>query len=242
MRGKAFPAAYTRAFSAFIAKRGEAELRAAYELGREAVTNEVSVLDLALAHHDALAEALADTEDAPGVARAAGDFFLEALSAYEMVQRGFREAREAAVVERRQAQLMRQLSNFLADASLALGASDSLDEMLQLVAEQARELTGADTCVVRLELEGERPVEAASSAGSGNWSRLLEAHLDDPSREQTDEGGRTLNEPLTTLAGERIGSIEVSSEELTELDAAVLVQLAQMASAAVERRRLYRRT
>ena len=63
-----------------------------------------------------------------------------------MVQRGIREVHEAAALERRQADLLRQLSNFLADASLALGASDSLEEMLQLVAEQARELTRAETC------------------------------------------------------------------------------------------------
>ena len=64
-----------------------------------------------------------------------------------MVQRGFGEAREAARLERRQTELSRQLSTFLADASLALDASDSLEEMLRLVAEQARELVGADCCV-----------------------------------------------------------------------------------------------
>ena len=57
-----------------------------------------------------------------------------------MVQRGYRAAREAARAERRQTEMSRQLSAFLADASLALDASDSLEEMLRLVAEQAREL------------------------------------------------------------------------------------------------------
>ena len=64
-----------------------------------------------------------------------------------MVQRGFAEARQAALLERRQTRLSRQLSTFLADASLALDASESLEEMLRLVAEQARELVGADCCV-----------------------------------------------------------------------------------------------
>ena len=64
-----------------------------------------------------------------------------------MVQRGFGEAREAARLERRQTELSRQLSTFLADASLALDASESLEEMLRLVAEQARELVDADCCV-----------------------------------------------------------------------------------------------
>ena len=44
------------------------------------------------------------------MARAAGDFFLESLSSFEMVQRGYREAREAARLERRQTEMSRQLS------------------------------------------------------------------------------------------------------------------------------------
>jgi hypothetical protein len=244
MSARSFHASYSRAFAEFMARRGESELRAAYELGRTAVTSDLSVLDLAVAHHDALADALPDAADARAVATAAGDFFLEALSSYEMVQRGFREARDAAALERRQAELVRQLSNFLADASLALGASDSLEEMLQLVAEQARELTGAERCVVRLEDERGRRVEAVSGTGSKEWSRLLESQLGGPAEEDAEKtvgGRRAISEPLTTLAGDPIGSIEVSSGDFTDLDAAVLVQLAQMASAAVERRRLYRR-
>ena len=88
-----------------------------------------------------------DTAEVQAITRAAGDFFLEGLSTFEMVQRGFAEARQAALLERRQTKLSRQLSTFLADASLALDASDSLEEILRLVAEQARELVGADCCV-----------------------------------------------------------------------------------------------
>ena len=43
-------------------------------------------------------------------------------------------------LERRQTQMSRHLSTFLADASLALNASDSLGGLLRLVDEQAREL------------------------------------------------------------------------------------------------------
>ena len=122
----------------------------AYELGREAVGRRLSVLDLAVAHQEALLSALAaasSPEESQGVAGAAGDFFLESLSSFEMVQRGFAEARRTARLERRQNEMSRRLSAFLADASLALDASDSLEEMLRLVAEQARELVGADCCV-----------------------------------------------------------------------------------------------
>ena len=97
------------------------------------------------------------------ITRAAGDFFLEGLSTFEMVQRGFAEARQAALLERRQTRLSRQLSTFLADASLALDASESLEEMLRLVAEQARELVGADCCVATVAVGGRpRMAEGAS--------------------------------------------------------------------------------
>ena len=80
-----------------------------------------------------------------------------------MVQRGFREATEAARLERRQTEMSRQLSTFLADASLALDASDSLEEMLRLVAEQARELVGAECCVATVAMDGQpRTAEAVS--------------------------------------------------------------------------------
>ena len=163
-----FATAYASAFRAYLLDPGEATLHVAYELGREAVSRHLSVLDLAVAHHEALVSALAgvaDSAETQGMTRAAGDFFLESLSAYEMVQRGFSEARESASLERRHIEMSRRLSTFLADASLALDASNSLEEMLQLVAEQARELVGADCCVATVAVEGRpRIAEAASYA------------------------------------------------------------------------------
>ena len=113
--------------------------------------------------------------------------------------------------------------------------------MLQLVAEQARELTHAETCLVTLDLERGRRVEVVSATEVDTWSRPHEAQVvaAGAASAERDRERPTLTEPLTTLDGRAIGSIEVSSREFTELDAAVLVQLAQMASAALERRRLY---
>jgi len=240
----AFRAKYDEALTSFLEEREERHLRAAYELGREAVMDELSVLDLAVLHHDALASALLESDDAQAVTAAARDFFLEALSAYEMIRRGFDEAREAAALERRHAALLRQLSSFLADASLALGASDSLQEMLQLVAEQTRELMEAEECRVTLDLGHGQRVDAAA-ADVDTWSRLSHAEVIPAIEHRRDEdagGPRTMSEQLMTLDGRSIGSIEVSAAEFSELDAALLGQLAQMASAAVERRRLYRGT
>jgi Phosphoserine phosphatase RsbU, N-terminal domain/GAF domain len=161
-----FRAAYASALLDYLLQPTETSLRVAYELAREAVSRSLSVLDLAVAHQEALMSVLADASDAAeaqAINRAAGDFFLEGLSTFEMVQRGFAEARQAALLERRQTRLSRQLSTFLTDASLALDASDSLEEMLRLVAEQARELIGADCCVATVGAAGQpRTAEGAS--------------------------------------------------------------------------------
>ena len=244
---------YRSAFERYLRNPSEDTLRGGYELGREAVAREVGLVDIAVIHHDVLLTALrghSEPEQVERVTRAAGDFFLEAISAFEMVQRGYREAREATLLERRHAEMLRQLSTFLADASLALTASDSLEEVLQLVAEQARELTGADGCLATAAADGESPVIVAASFREPDADpRILlrsgrfpdppvgESDPDSPSRE-------TLAAPLRTLNGRDFGSIQVVEKtegEFTEADQAVLVHLAQMASAAVDRARLYKR-
>jgi hypothetical protein len=162
----AFRAAYASALDDHLHTPTETSLRVAYELAREAVGRRLSVLDLAVAHQEAIVAALdgvADPGEVTRISRAAGDFFLEGLSTFEMVQRGFREAREAALLGRRRTELSRQLSTFLADASLALDGLGSLEEVLRLVAEQARELVGAECCVVTVADDGRpRAAEAAS--------------------------------------------------------------------------------
>ena len=162
----AFRGAYASALGDYLRQPCEASLSAAYELARDAVSRHLSVLDVAVAHQEALLSAVVPASDAAEVervTRAAGDFFLEGLSAFEMVNRGFHEARLAASLERRQTELSRQLSAFLADSSLADQAYDSMEEMLQLVAEQAREIVGAACCVATVALPGRpRAAEGAS--------------------------------------------------------------------------------
>jgi hypothetical protein len=260
---------YASGLHAYLHDPNERTLRAAYELGREAVTRELDVLDLALVHHEALATALraADTDDLERLARSAGDFLAESLSAFEMIRRAYTEARDAAALERRQASMLRQLSSLLADASLALDAG-SLDEMVRLVAEQARELTRAACCVAALEGVDESEVEAAASddgderaaafAGSaglpafagvvrtaGRAVRMsgegLAAH---PASRHLDFRGGWLAAPLTTLDERQIGWIQLlagAGADFTEIDEAVLAHLAQMTSATVERARMYSR-
>jgi hypothetical protein len=223
---------YTAALADYVGGPDETALRTAYELGREAVSRELSVLELAVVHHDALSAALAASPpvEAGAVTEAARDFFVESLSAFEMVRRGFREAREAALLEQRHAAILRQLSNFLADATLALDAADSLEEMLQLVVEQARELLSARRCHARLLLDREAPDAIEASSASENGGR--------------ETGGDRISATFVGWDGRELGTIEVgdkTSGKFSDVDAAVLVHLAQMASAAVERARHYAR-
>ncbi len=247
-----FRAAYGAAFRSYVDDRTEFNLRTAYELGRDAVVRDLSVLDLTLVHHDVLLDALreAATADVEHVTHAAAAFVLESLSAFEMVRRGFNEAREAALLERRQAAMLRQLSNFLADISLALATADPLEEMLQLVAEQARELVGCGWCRVSIAVGPDEVREAISrsetTAGSFGPSRSCHegsrGAATGISAATSDEGA--LAARLTALDGRAIGSLELACKrdgDFSGVDEAVLANLAQMVSAAVERTRLYQR-
>ena len=146
-----FRRSYLFAFRRYVENPSETLLRAAYELGREAVAGRLSVLELAEVHHDAMLSALGDRpkaapEDIVGSAR---EFLLESLSSFEMMERAAADVRHAAATERRQAAIVRRLSDLLTDASVAESQS-SLHEVLRLVAEQARELLAADCCTIRL--------------------------------------------------------------------------------------------
>jgi len=269
----AFRAAYSSALGDYLLHPSEASLSAAYELAREAVRRHLSVLDLAVAHQEALLSALAGASDAAEVervTRAAGDFFLEGMSAFEMVNRGFHEARMAASLERRQTELSRQLSAFLADSSLADQAHDSMEEMLRLVAEQAREIVGAVCCLATIALPGQpRAAEGTSYPdeerrwatfvrwldlpaiyrlirASGGSGRLGGDELARTPLFHVATGARPLRgwvaASLTALAGTDLGAIQLFDKRagaFTRDDESALVHLAQMASAAVERARLY---
>jgi GAF domain-containing protein len=269
----AFRGAYASALGDYLRHPSEASLSAAYELARDAVSRHLSVLDVAVAHQEALLSALVRASDAAEVervSRAAGDFFLEGLSAFEMVNRGFHEARLAASLERRQTELSRQLSAFLADSSLADQAYDSMEEMLRLVAEQAREIVGAVCCVATVALPGRpRAAEGASYPeedrrwatfvrwldlpavyrlirASGGSARLTGDELVRSPLFRAADGSRLLRgwlgASLTALDGSELGAIQLFDKRaaaFTVDDESALVHLAQMASAAVERARLY---
>ena len=86
---------YRVAFLGYLPRRGEAGLSRGYELGRAAVTNGVSILDLARVHHEVLLEVLRETpsEELSEVATAASEFFLEVLATFDMAQRSLFDIR-----------------------------------------------------------------------------------------------------------------------------------------------------
>jgi serine phosphatase RsbU (regulator of sigma subunit)/anti-sigma regulatory factor (Ser/Thr protein kinase) len=212
----AFRSGYMAAFRSYLAGGGETGLESAYELGREAVAGELSLLELAGIHHEVLADILARApkSDLERVARAGTDFFRESLSTFEMIQRGFGEAQETARLEQRHAAQLRGL----ADAALALNSTLSVDEMLALLGERACAIVGADRAAVRM----------AANGGEGAARPVR-------------EGGR-LVAPLIARGGRKLGLVELSGKregEFTEDDESIVVQLAHMASVAIENARLY---
>jgi serine phosphatase RsbU (regulator of sigma subunit) len=218
-------ARYADAFSAYLADRGERELGAAYDLGREAVAAHLSVLDLAEAHHAAVRMALADGGSADVTLQAAADFLRESLSTFESVHRGYSEVREVARLEHEHVEQLRAL----ADASLALNSSLTVEEILQLTVDAARSLirgTGATVAIFAPDPRL-RPLTASSPALSAEDGA-------EPSRLTARLTGR----------GRELGMIEVVDKRTREFgarDETVLTQLAHLASVAITNAQLYER-
>ena len=82
---------YRTAFLAYLSRREEAALHRGYEIGRSAVAEGLSLLDLVRVHHEVLLEVLRETptEELAGVATAAAEFLMEVLATPEMARRAF---------------------------------------------------------------------------------------------------------------------------------------------------------
>ena len=85
---------YVPPFLSYLANHDEAGLRAAYELGRQAMSRGIGLLDLVRIHNEALSDVLPTARsvaEAADLALAASVFLVEALGSFEMAQRGFME-------------------------------------------------------------------------------------------------------------------------------------------------------
>ncbi|MGH2687224.1 MAG: phosphatase RsbU N-terminal domain-containing protein, partial [Actinomycetota bacterium] len=145
---------YEAAFAAYVRSPDEAGLSAAYELGRRAVLEQVSLLELSQIHHRAMAALLArggaGPVAMPELARHAAAFFSEALSTHEILHRGYVEAQETAQMARSHATQLRRL----ADAALAMSAAPSVAAIHRIVATRARQIIGANVALVSLTIDG----------------------------------------------------------------------------------------
>ena len=263
-----FRDAYGSAFQEYVSgAAGEHGLERAYELGRMAVSQSLSTLDLAAIHHEALAEAFAlasSAEEHGRVARAATEFAMESLSTFEMAQRAFREAQEMARLEQEHSDQLRRL----ADAALAIAATRTESEVAELVTRHALSIIGAGRAgasllprrgarrVSETVVEGDQPVQRRERGrmspfhqavcAAGELVRLkraeLEAHPSWARQDPPPGTGSWLGMPLIGRTGEPVGLVHLSDERdgaFSANDEAILVQLAQIASVAIESARLY---
>ncbi len=92
-----FERQYRAALADYAGGGGEEALRQGYELGRQAIAEGKSLLEIASLHHQALEELLPAGRKAEReqLLRAGGTFLAEFLSSYEMAHRGFQDAIQA---------------------------------------------------------------------------------------------------------------------------------------------------
>jgi signal transduction histidine kinase len=90
------PVTYQGALQEYLAHPDETRLQQAYELGRAAMNAGLGVFDLIRLHHQALSDGVFpdDPQAAVRLTPAIEGFLLEALSPFELAQRGIRRARE----------------------------------------------------------------------------------------------------------------------------------------------------
>jgi hypothetical protein len=85
---------YTPAFLTFLNHPDEEALHSAYALGRAALSDNITLLDLVRTHHQVFGEILRTTtnpDDLTAIVNAAADFLVEALAPFEIARRGFLE-------------------------------------------------------------------------------------------------------------------------------------------------------
>jgi signal transduction histidine kinase len=85
---------YSKTLKHFIDAGDEEDLERAYELGRAAVEFNISVLEVALAHHNCLTELLIESPsqtDNARIARSASVLFKETLAPFEVTRLGYRD-------------------------------------------------------------------------------------------------------------------------------------------------------
>jgi signal transduction histidine kinase len=146
---------YRSALCEYAVHGGEDALRKAYELGRRAIDDGKSLIEIASLHHRAvlvLVKEAKEGERRASLLRAAGDFLAESLSPYEMAHRGFYDAVKA----------LRQLN-------------ETLEEEIKRIAHAVHDDAGQLLVAVRLALAGvSRDLPKAQHDQLGRVEQLLD--------------------------------------------------------------------
>jgi hypothetical protein len=80
---------YTPAFLAHLNRRSEASLQSAYELGRSALADGFSPLELVHVHHQVFADVartVREVDELPEILEGASTFLVEAMAPFEMTR------------------------------------------------------------------------------------------------------------------------------------------------------------
>lgn len=93
--GAEFEEAYVSLLRKYVSGGGETTLGKVYELGRQAIIQQKSLVEIASLHHQALQKLIAQKKDdkrREELIRESAAFLAEFLSSYEMAHRGFQDA------------------------------------------------------------------------------------------------------------------------------------------------------
>lgn len=93
-----FRVEYIALLREYAASKTESVLGQVYELGRRAIAEQKTLMEIAAIHHEAIQELLAHenaSEQRQHLLQASSEFFAECMSPYEMAHRGFQDAVKA---------------------------------------------------------------------------------------------------------------------------------------------------
>ena len=215
-----FAGRYAAAFRDYLEDGTERSLEAAYELGRGAVAEGLTLMHVAEAHHAAVRDATDET--GAELADAAATFFRESLATFEIAHRGYQEAQEAARLEQAHAAQQRAL----AEAALAINATLSPQRILEEMTRRALDIVHARGAVGEIRLARDQdPLVALAGDTDVRGDTALRTAL--AGREERELGSLTIH-------GAELGGREEKAES-------ILLQLAQMGSMAIENAQRYQR-